>query len=45
MLGKVEIGKQIDSGYRVSIRRHNEKVDRNRHVLGKIIRHVNATRS
>ena len=37
MLGKVEIGQQLDDGYRTAIRVHNEKVDKNRHILGKLI--------
>ena len=37
MLGKVDIARQLDEGYRSGIRIHNQKVDKNRHVLGKII--------
>lgn len=37
MLGRVNIARQLDDGYRAGIRRHNQKVDKNRHVLGKLI--------
>ena len=37
MLDKVEIGQELDDGYRTAIRVHNEKVDKNRHILGKLI--------
>ena len=37
MLGKVEIGQQLDDGYRTGIRLHNEKVDKNHHILGNLI--------
>ena len=37
MFGKVDIARQLDDGYRLSIRRHNQKVDRNRHILARII--------
>ena len=37
MLGTVDIGHQIDSGYAISIRRHNEQVTKNRSILSKII--------
>lgn len=37
MLGQVDIRTQLDSGYQLSIRRHNEEVDHNRCVLSRII--------
>ena len=37
MLGKVNILSAIDAGYRRSIIKHNELVDRNRHALSRII--------
>ena len=37
MLGTVDIGHQIDSGYAIPIRRHNEQVTKNRSILSKII--------
>ena len=37
MFGKVNILSAIDSGYRRSIIKHNELVDRNRHALNRII--------
>ncbi|CAL9695954.1 unnamed protein product [Knipowitschia caucasica] len=35
--GRVSIAEQLDEGYRVGIRRHNEEVTKNRHVLSRII--------
>ena len=29
MFGKIDIGRQLDDGYRMAIRRHNEQVDKN----------------
>lgn len=37
MLGRVNVGTQLDTAYQQSIRRHNEKVDKNRYVFSKII--------
>ena len=37
MLGTVNIGQQIDSGYAAFIHRHNEQVDKNRQILSRII--------
>ena len=37
MFGKVNILSAIDAGYRRSIIKHNELVDRNRHALNRII--------
>ena len=37
MFGKINISAQLDEGYRIGIRKHNEEVDKNRHVLSKII--------
>jgi hypothetical protein len=35
--GSVNILSQLNEGYRVSIQRHSELVDKNRHILGRII--------
>ena len=35
--GKINIAAQLDEGYRIGIRKHNEEVDKNRHILSKII--------
>ncbi|XP_038157042.1 zinc finger MYM-type protein 1-like [Cyprinodon tularosa] len=37
MFGKIKISSQLDEGYMVGIRKHNEEVDKNRHILSKII--------
>ena len=37
MLGRVSIGTQLDEGHRLAVRRHNQEVDRNRHILSKIV--------
>ena len=37
MLGKADIAAQIDSGYKLSIAKHNEEVKKNRDTLSKII--------
>ncbi|XP_051808999.1 zinc finger MYM-type protein 1-like isoform X2 [Acanthochromis polyacanthus] len=37
MFGRANIAAQLDDGYRIGIRKHNEEVDKNRHVLSKII--------
>ncbi|XP_030267317.1 zinc finger MYM-type protein 1-like isoform X2 [Sparus aurata] len=37
MFGRVNIGEQLNEGYRLGIRKHNEEVDKNRHILYKII--------
>ena len=42
MLGRISIATQLDEGHRIAIRRHNEEVDRNRHILSKIIDAVKA---
>lgn len=36
MLGRVNIATQLDEGHRTAIRKHNEEVDNNRHILSKI---------
>ncbi|KAJ8956032.1 hypothetical protein NQ318_006308 [Aromia moschata] len=36
-VGKVDIRQQLDSAYRENIRRHNENVDKTRHILNQII--------
>ncbi|XP_040189964.1 zinc finger MYM-type protein 1-like [Rana temporaria] len=35
--GKRSIGEQLDAGYRIGIRKHNEEVTKNRHILSRII--------
>jgi hypothetical protein len=35
--GSVNIPSQLNEGYRVSIQRHSELLDKNRHILGRII--------
>ncbi|KAK0142686.1 Zinc finger MYM-type protein 1 [Merluccius polli] len=37
MLGRICIATQLDDGHRIAVRKHNEEVDRNRHILSKII--------
>ncbi|KAJ8949010.1 hypothetical protein NQ318_005184 [Aromia moschata] len=37
VLGKVDIRQQLDSAYRENIRRHNENVVKNKHILNQII--------
>jgi hypothetical protein len=37
LFGSVNILFQLNEGYHVSIQRHNELVDKNRHILGRII--------
>ncbi|KAL2085060.1 hypothetical protein ACEWY4_020578 [Coilia grayii] len=37
MVGRVSIATQLDDGHRIAVRRHNEEVDKNRHVLSKLI--------
>ena len=37
MLGQISLAAQLDEGHRIAVRRHNEEVDRNRHILSKII--------
>ncbi|XP_041842179.1 uncharacterized protein LOC121640469 [Melanotaenia boesemani] len=37
VLGKISIAAQLDDGHRVAVRRHNEEVDKNRHILSKLI--------
>ena len=37
MFGKVNILSSIDAGYRRSIIKHNELIDRNRHALNRVI--------
>ncbi|KAG1933968.1 zinc finger MYM-type protein 1-like [Pimephales promelas] len=36
-IGKLSIAEQLDEGYRIGIRRHNEEVAKNRHILSRII--------
>jgi hypothetical protein len=38
LFGSVNILSQLNEGYRISIQRHNELVDKNRHILGRIKR-------
>lgn len=37
VLGKVNIGSQLDSAYRLNIQKHNEEVANNRYILNKLI--------
>ncbi|XP_069481109.1 protein zwilch homolog isoform X1 [Ambystoma mexicanum] len=37
MYGRVNIATQLDEGYRVGVRKHNEEVDKNRYILSKLI--------
>ncbi len=37
MLGRISIARQLDEGHRIAVRKHNEEVDRNRHILSKLI--------
>ncbi|XP_008273895.1 zinc finger MYM-type protein 1-like [Stegastes partitus] len=37
LFGRVSIAEQLDEGYRAGIRRHNEEVTKNRHILSRII--------
>ncbi|KAL0152798.1 hypothetical protein M9458_052521 [Cirrhinus mrigala] len=37
IFGKLSIAQQLDEGYRIGIRRHNEEVIKNRHILSRII--------
>ncbi|XP_068431873.1 zinc finger MYM-type protein 1-like [Clinocottus analis] len=37
ILGKVNIAPQLDDAHKRAVKKHNEQVDRNRHVLSKII--------
>uniref|UniRef100_A0A1A8BMB8 Si:ch211-240b21.2 n=2 Tax=Nothobranchius kadleci TaxID=1051664 RepID=A0A1A8BMB8_NOTKA len=37
VLGRVSIAAQLDEGHCIAVRRHNEEVDKNRHILSKII--------
>lgn len=37
ILGRVNIATQLDDGHRIAIRKHNAEVDKNRHILSKII--------
>lgn len=38
LFGKIDIRRQIDSGYKIIIQRHNELIDKNRYVLDKILK-------
>lgn len=37
IFGRLSIAKQLNEGYRIGIRKHNEEVTRNRHILSRII--------
>lgn len=37
VLGKISIAAQLDDGHRIAVRRHNEEVDKNRHILSTLI--------
>ena len=38
--GRVNIATQVDEGYRIAVRRHNAEVDKNRHILNRLIQCV-----
>ncbi|XP_063745024.1 zinc finger MYM-type protein 1-like [Eleginops maclovinus] len=35
--GRVNIATQLDESYRIAVRRHNDEVSKNRHILGRLI--------
>ncbi|XP_062268110.1 zinc finger MYM-type protein 1-like [Platichthys flesus] len=37
LFGRLSIAEQLDEGYRIGIRKHNEEVRKNRHILSRII--------
>ena len=37
VFGSVKIATQLDDGYRLALRRHNDEVSKNRHILGRLI--------
>lgn len=37
VLGNVSIAAQLDEGHCIAIRRHNKEVDKNHHILSKLI--------
>ncbi len=37
LFAKLSIAEQLDEGYRIGIRRHNEEVTKNRHILSRIM--------
>lgn len=37
MLGRANIVVQLHEGHRLAVKKHNEEVDRDRHILSKII--------
>ena len=37
LLGRANIRSQLDSAYRLSVKKHNEQVERNRHILSRLI--------
>src|SRR4029434_9433293 len=37
LFGRLSIAKQLDEGYQIGIRKHNEEVRKNRHILSRII--------
>ena len=39
-IGRVNIATQLDEGYRLAVRRHNDEVCKNRHILNRIIQCV-----
>ena len=38
--GRVNIATQLDEGYRLAVRRHNDEVNKNRHILNRLIQCV-----
>lgn len=37
LIGQINIREQLDEGYRISVKKHNEEVDKNRYILLRII--------
>lgn len=40
VFGSVNIATQLDEGYRLAVRRHNDEVSKNRHILNRLIQCV-----
>lgn len=38
--GRVDIATQLDESYRLAVRRHNDEVSKNRHILARLIDYV-----
>ena len=39
-IGRVNIATQLDEGYRLAVRRHNDEVSKNRHIVTRVIQCV-----